>query len=257
MNPALMAWWGDPVLMFEDRGMTCDPWQARVLRSHANRLLLLAARQSGKSTVTATLALRRALLYENSLVLLFAPSLRQSGELFRKVMLAYRELGRPVAAEKELSLSLDLVNGSRIVTLPGDEDTTRGYSAPALVILDEAARCNDDLIAAISPMLATVPDGRLLLLSTPVGRRGVFFDLWTNNDPTWERIIAPASDCPRIDPAFLAQERLILGERWYNQEYMCRFEETIGQLFSSEEIDRAFSRGGEPFKLEGFKHVFE
>jgi len=28
-------------------------------------------------------------------------------------------------------------------------------------------------------------------------------------------------------------------------------------LFSSEEIDRAFSRGGEPFKLEGFKHVFE
>ena len=37
-------------------------------------------------------------------------------------------------------LRLELANGSRVVSLPGSERTTRGYSKAALIILDEAAR---------------------------------------------------------------------------------------------------------------------
>ena len=86
--------------------------------------------------------------------------------------------------DNRLSMSLD--NGSRVVALPGDSDTIRGFSSPALIIEDEAAYVDDGLYRAIRPMLA-VSGGRLILLSTPNGRRGHFFESW-QGDETWERI---------------------------------------------------------------------
>src|ERR1035437_4701637 len=65
--------------------------------------------------------------------------------------------------------------GSRICSLPGDPKTIRGFSAPALILEDEAAFVDDELFAAIKPMLA-VSRGQLILMSTPFGRRGHFFD---------------------------------------------------------------------------------
>ena len=47
----------DPVLLAIDAGITPDDWQAEVLRLQPRRTLLLCARQTGKSTVSALLAL--------------------------------------------------------------------------------------------------------------------------------------------------------------------------------------------------------
>jgi hypothetical protein len=48
-----------------------------------------------------------------------------------------------------------LANGARLVSLPGDPDTLRGYSAPKLIIKDEAALVSDAMQAALDPMLAS------------------------------------------------------------------------------------------------------
>ena len=64
-----------------------------------------------------------------------------------------------------------LVNGARVVSLPGDPDTLRGYSAPKLIIKDEAAFVSDAMQAALDPMLA-VSKGRLIEMSSPNGKRG-------------------------------------------------------------------------------------
>lgn len=109
----------DPVAFAKEAlGFGPDPWQERVLRLQAKRLLLCCARQTGKSTVTAILALHRALFYPSSLVLLVSPSLRQSSELFRKVLSFYRQLDQAIPPEAESSLRLELKSGSRIVSLP-------------------------------------------------------------------------------------------------------------------------------------------
>jgi hypothetical protein len=76
----------DPVRILTDAGMEADSWKEGVLRSNASRLLLLASRQAGKSSVAAALALQTALLRPRSPVLLLSPSLRQSGELYRKIV---------------------------------------------------------------------------------------------------------------------------------------------------------------------------
>jgi hypothetical protein len=216
-----------------------DPWQETLLRSDSKRTILNIARQVGKSTTTAIIGLHRALYYPDSLVLVLAPSLRQSQELFSKIAGFYRELGRPVPAQAERRLSLELENGSRIVTLPGTEKTVRGFSGAALLLVDEAARVDDGLYYAVRPMLA-VSGGDLMMLSTPWGKRGVFHHEWTEGSG-WERYEVPAAECPRISPGFLEEERQSLPDRVYRQEYECSFEEAEDQAFSYEEVAAAIS----------------
>jgi phage terminase large subunit-like protein len=67
-------------------GLEPDPWQRDLLRSTSDRVLLNCSRQSGKSTMTAVIALHRALYHPGSLILCLAPALRQSQELFGKVL---------------------------------------------------------------------------------------------------------------------------------------------------------------------------
>src|SRR5215208_3415962 len=218
-------------------GLEPDPWQERLLRSGSDRVLLNCCRQSGKSTMTGLIALHRALYYPDSLILCLAPALRQSQELFGKVLSFYRDLGRPVLPQAERKLSLELENGSRIVTLPGSEKTIRGFSGAALLILDEAARVSDELYFAVRPMLA-VSGGALIMLSTPYGKRGVFYEECTGGHG-WERYEVPASQCLRISEAFLEEERRVLPSWVYRQEYECSFEETEDQVFTTEMVEQA------------------
>src|SRR5262249_51820079 len=144
-------------------GMDVDPWQRNLMISNDPRVLLNCSRQSGKSTVTSAIALHTALFTPNSLVLLLSPGQRQSSEIFRKVMDGYNALHRPVKATYETQLKIEFQNGSRILCLPGKEETIRCYS-PNLLVIDEASRVPDDLYRAVRPMLA-VSKGRLICLS--------------------------------------------------------------------------------------------
>jgi hypothetical protein len=238
--PALDQLRADPARLLVDAGLTPDPWQTEFLRSDAARMLLLCHRQAGKSTVAAAKALGAALFEPRALVLLLSPTLRQSGELFRdKVLPLWRALGSPLHLRKPTQLELALSNGSRIVSLPENEEGIRGFSGVRLLIIDEASRVSDNLYRAVRPMLAT-SRGRLICLSTPFGKRGFFYDAWVGN-ARWERVRITADQCPRITPEFLTEERLALGERWYRQEYGCSFEDAVDVVFSQADIDAALT----------------
>ncbi len=229
----------EPDRLMSMAGTPPDEWQRELLQTDAARMLLLCSRQAGKSTVAAALALRVALLQPRSPVLVLSPTDRQSGELFRKILSGYRALGRPIGATAETLHQLELANGSRILSLPGTEKTVRGFSGVGLLIIDEAARVDDALYRAVRPMLA-VSHGRLIALSTPFGKRGWFHDAW-HGDEDWKRQRITALQCPRISPAFLAEEQRALGERWYRQEYLCSFEEVIDSVFRDEDIQAAIT----------------
>jgi hypothetical protein len=264
----------DPGLILRLAGLDLDPWQLRVLASNAPRLALLCGRQVGKSTTAAAVALRAALLEAPALVLVTAPSERQSAEFLLKVKAFYSALRRPrrlaggvrkasrLNAEeanldeawlalpertRESALQLHLANGSRIIGLPANPATIVGYSGVSLLVIDEAARVPDDLYRYCRPMLAT-SKGRLLALTTPMGKRGWFFEAWESG-PAWEKISVKASECPRIPADFLAEERQALGPRWYRQEYECSFEDAMSALFAYEDLVAAIDPGVKPFPL--------
>ena len=228
-------------------GLEPDPWQERFLASKAPRILLNCTRQAGKSTMASVLAVQTAMAQRKALVLLLSPSLRQSGELFKKSMHVFRSIGDVPRPASESALRLELVNGSRIVSLPGKEDTVRGFSGVDLIIIDEAARVPGDLYLSVRPMLA-VSGGRLAALSTPFGTRGWFYDAWVSSEP-WERFEIPATECPRISQEFLDEERRTMGDWWFEQEYMCKFLDSSSQAFGREDVDRAFAEEVDTWEL--------
>ncbi len=236
----------DAVLMALRAGIEPDDWQADLLRSDAKQMVLNCSRQSGKSTTTAILALHQAIYKPDSLILLLSPSLRQSQELFRKLQFFYNALesdSLPTATE-ESALRMQLSNGSRIIALPGKEATIRGFSGVSLLIIDEASRVEDSLYQSVRPMLA-VSGGRIILLSTPFGKRGFFHSEWTDG-ADWQKVKITADKCPRIDREWLERERQMIGDWWYLQEYFCEFVETTDSVFAYDDIQAAMDSNIKP-----------
>ncbi len=219
-------------------GLQLDAWQRDVLESSAHQIILLVTRQGGKSTVSSIRALHRALYTPASLVLLLAPSYRQSKELFRKVKDALNALPFAVPLASESALELEFTNGSRIITLPGKEQTIRGFSGVSLLIVDEASRVPDELYQAVRPMLA-VSGGDILLLSTPFGKRGFFHHEWSEGGADWQRVKITAYECPRILREWLEQERRAIPDNVFRSEYLCEFTDTLDSVFSYDDIQRA------------------
>lgn len=226
-------------------GVDPDPWQVDVLTTTSKRVLLNCCRQSGKSTTTAVVALRHALYNPGSLTLLVAPTLRQSAELYAKVVDCYRNLREPVPARSATASSLVLTSGARVVALPGETDRTiKGFSAPGLIVIDEAARVSDVVFFALRPMLA-VSRGTLICLSTPWGRRGAFFESWEGGED-WHRVRVTWRDVPRFDPDFIAEERRVMPRLFFESEYSTLFVDTEDQVFASEDVDRSLVDFVEP-----------
>ena len=82
---------------------------------------------------------------------------------------------------------------------------------------------------------------RLLLLSTPNGKQGVFWRYWSEGGADWGRVEVRAEDVPRISRRFLEEERRSMPAAWYRQEYECSFEQAEDAVFRAEDIRAAFN----------------
>ena len=233
--------WGTPAALADDVGIELDDWQRRVLASTSLRLIMKGPRQVGKSTVSGLLSLHTALTIPESLTLLIAPSNDQSKELARTVRQMAGRLGLATMERAEtivptlLSASrIEFASGSRIVALPGRSDASvRGYGAPDLIVCDEGSRIPELTYDAIRPMLVASPNGRLILLSTPWQKLGMFHRTWTGTSTAWERIEISTSDCPRLSAAFLAEEKRDLPSWVFDREYRGLFADDSSVLFDS------------------------
>jgi len=221
----------------ERLGFEPDEEQARALRG-GKRGIVLCSRQWGKSTVMAVKAVHRAISVPGSLILLLSPCLRQSGEFLRKAEEFVSLLGIKVRSDGNNRRSILFPNGSRIVGLPQNEAKVRGFSKVSLLLIEEAARVHDVLYRAMRPTLA-VGNGDIWLMSTPNGKTGFFHEEWTHGGDQWVRIRVTALDCPRIDPAFLAEEKAASSDAMFRQEYLCEFVEREGAVFSQDSIEAA------------------
>jgi hypothetical protein len=211
----------DPVpWVREVLGVEPTPWQQEFLRApRGASLLALTARQVGKTTTAAWAMAHAALFKAGSLSVVACPAQRQSAEAVRRV----REniLKADGTLKSDNVYGLELSNGSRVLALPGSDDSIRGLTVDAWIVADEAARLPTDLIAALRPMRARRPHTRFAMLSTAWSRTDPFWTAWAGDDPSWIRLQATADMAPDlIDPKFLAQERSALGEDAYKREYL-------------------------------------
>lgn len=260
-------------------GMEPDSHQQRVATTAGDQLVL-CHRQFGKSTIAGSIALEDASEEPGALVLLISRSMRQSGELFRKVKDFYN-LTQPLPLIQDSMTSLELSNHSRIISLPGSDNTIVGFSKVKRVILDEAARIPDMTYYALRPMLA-MSGGSILALSTPYGRRGWFYEAcegvtvddgkaldratvealladlgitvadeeWNaeaERSYAWTRTRVTAPENPRLSKRFLANERRSIPDLVFRQEWLCEFLETGETVFRYEDVEAMLHGNLTPF----------
>jgi phage FluMu gp28-like protein len=233
-------------------GFIPDTKQLEVLESTARRGILNCSRQWGKSTVTAAKAVHRAYTRPGALVLVASPSERQSAEFLRKASELVRRLKIRPRGDGDNATSLQLPNGSRIVGLPGTEATVRGFSAVSMILIDEAARVQDEMYRALRPMLA-VGDGDLWLMSTPCGQRGFFYEAWRDGGEEWMRVSVPATECSRIGRAFLDGECGAMDSATFSQEYMCEFTGDGTEYFNRQLVEDALDETVTELKINGHR----
>lgn len=248
-----------------------DPWQKDVLSTPGN-VTIRAGRQVGKSTVVAKKAHDFAKANPGTTTLVIASSQRQATYLFMKIRALFdvengdaiekavqdylraskkKYLSREHRANIEAKASIyegqptlsrmTLKTGSVIYCLPTGKTGifVRGYSID-LLIADEAAYIPASVWVAVRPMLAVSKRlrgfGYIILLSTPFGKGGFFYD--SHSDPDFRQFHVSSEDCPRIDKKFLLKEKSRLTKIEYAQEYLGEFVDEWHQYFESRLVER-------------------
>lgn len=223
-----------------------DEWQEKVLACRGN-ITVRSGRQVGKSEVISHKAASFALDNPGTTTLIIAASQRQSSLLFEKVRnnLDWRDENKGLIYKDKPTLTRILLNnGSRIYSLPAGRtgNFIRGFTIDML-IADEAAYIPETVWNSVLPMIAvsrqTKSMGIIVLLSTPFGKGGYYYNTFT--DPDFTSFHVSSENCKRIPLDFLKKEKERMTKAEYRQEYQGEFTDEWNQFFSTELIKKAMS----------------
>jgi len=227
----------DPVAFFTFATKTIPfEYQAKFLVMKGKRTAWRAGRQVGKSTTCAVKALFRAFMNPKEQILILSPTQRQSSLMFWKIkeFISENELiSEAVIRETRTLIQFD--NGSLIHSLPsGIKGTTIMGFSPTLIIIDEAAFVSEETFTAILPSLAST-NGDLILISTPFGRRGRFYEAF-KTDSGFQTLHVRSSQCPLITGNYLREEKKGMTRDEYMQQYNGEFIAEADNFFKKELI---------------------
>lgn len=229
----------DTTLLADRVGISLDDWQREVIHAPERYLALCCARQVGKTTTVELLAASEMLAGSDRLVLVSGPSRAHSQRLVEGTKQIILSVCSTHEIDHDTQLELTLSSGSRIVAIPGDSTSVRGWSAPSMVIVDEAGFVTAELLHALWPMTA-VSGGRFVLLSSPSTKESEFYRLWTEASALRKWRIT-AHDCPRIPPEEIEQARRLLPPEQFAREYMAEWSDAEASVFNVDAIRRCFT----------------
>lgn len=221
----------DPVEIMR-QAFLVDPldWQKEYLWEE-RPTVVLKGRQVGASFSAASKAIRIVRYWPNVNAIIVSPTLKQSTEITTRARAGLKQLGDRLIQDS--SSMLRLVNGSRIISLPGTAKSVRGWTA-RLLVLDEAAYISPETWTAARAIVAT--GGQLVVQSTPADEVGDYHDLVVGDDPNWARFVVRSDEVPTISAEFLASERRSMGPDAYAMEYECQFGRAGASLFTAQRI---------------------
>lgn len=232
------------------------PYEWDVLKDMSRFIIINKARQIGISRTMAGLALAYSLMFKY-----FTTLFVSSGEDSAKRILAYSYDflnsmdQRPTNLTTENKGEISFSTHSKLVSLPNNPKTVRGYKAD-LIIVDEFAHFVNAqaMMSAISPSISR--GGRLLIASNPCGKLNLFSDIW-HNDKSFKQYRIPWTECP--DEKYRAGVELLkmtMDPIQFSQEYECRFLVEDLQVFSQGEVmgcvDDSLTEHSEPMEGEHY-----
>ena len=220
------------------------PYQRDFIMAKKKRKLWLSSRQIGKSWSLAFIAVEKALQKPNGLSLCISTGGRAASELMKKVNQMAEAVKILTNGRIDYIASQDACKfstGARVLSLPsGNPTSLRGWSAQAILI-DECAFIERpyDVMTAIGPSLTRDPNAELIVASTPAGKQGLFWDIYSKTDDNWYVQTTTIEDAVKAGLKVDIEElrNLCPDDEIFQQEYMCRFANEFSQLIDTGILD--------------------
>lgn len=197
--------------------------------------VIKSPRQRGKTAFCGVELISMALRHAGSASYVFEPTLSLARKVFKSIEKSLLPTGMLVTDNSQL-LELGLSNGSTI-SFRSTEQTSRGLTVTGLLVLDECAYLDEEIIYELLP-LVNAHKAPILITSTPFIKEGYYWNMWTlgltgknasvksfdwNNYPDSERFITPEQK---------ALYRQTMSPQKYRTEIDGEFLENGGLLFN-------------------------
>lgn len=204
--------------------------------------IILKSRQLGLSTVTAAYSAWMAIFHKDKNILVIATKLAVAQNFIRKVKFLIQSLPPWLLLPQIVNnnkQAIEFSNGSTIKAIPTSEDAGRS-EALTLLIVDEAAfvRNFDTLWTGLYPTLST--GGRAIILSTPNGVGGQYYDLWRqaeSGENIFNAIKLPWDVHPDRDDKWFEEETKNMSRQQIAQELLCDFQASGDTFLQVEDIE--------------------
>jgi hypothetical protein len=231
----------------------------------ANEAWLCIGRRGGKSFILALVAVFLACFHdyrkylapgEKGTILVIATNQKQARVIFRFIKGLLTQV--PMIAkmiERETAVSFDLDNGVAIEVGTASFRTTRGYTIVAALCdeiafwytEEDAAEPDYEVLNALRPGMATIPNAMLLCASSPYARRGALWDAHRRHfaqdkDP----ILVWQADTRTMNPTVpqsLIDEATERDPASASAEYGAQFRSDIESFVSREAVEACISPG--------------
>jgi len=226
-------------------------------RERVRESFVVAGRRSGKSFTSALISVFLACFHdwqpylapgERGHIFIIAVDKAQAGIIRRYVGgLLHGSTILKRMIEKETIESIDLKNGVSISVKTCSFRSLRGYTVLCAIMeemafwrSEESANPDREVLAAVRPALSTIPESRLIGLSTPYGRTGILFQQFRENfgqagrSLIWRaptKVMNPTIDQGLIDKAIADDPEMAKAE------WLAEWRSDLAAFLSSEAIE--------------------
>lgn len=225
-----------------------------------DRLIILKSRQLGITTLSAAYALWLMIFRKDQSILALAPDQDKARSILDKIHFAYDELPSWLLtlagahSVEKAKLRITLENGSKAVAASGASKSARGKTATFL-ILDEAAFIEDAIELWGSAQQTLSTGGSAIMLSTPNGTGGLFYQLYTeaeNGENEFVPVKLKWTVHPDRDQAWRDRQDKELGsKRMAAQECDAEFLASGDTYLDTELLDYVRNNTEEPVEKRG------
>ena len=205
-----------------------------ILNSKAKYHVACVGRQFGKSMMAMNLVLYWAINDSPSRILWVSPVYSQTDKVQKELMQAIGGTGIVEACNYSTN-EIKLKNGSVILFRSAERyDNIRGLTMD-YGVLDECAFMKEEAWQEAIRAVFMVRGKKVLFISTPKGKN-FFYNLFqlgiSQDNPNYAAYTGSSYDTPYIDKQEIEDAKKTLPENVFQQEYLARFIDAGGEVFS-------------------------
>lgn len=210
------------------------------VRMKNRRCISMQSRQTGKSTTVVSYFAWFMLFHADRQLLITANKESTTKEILKKAMDVFKALPyflKP-GIEEYSKTTLRIENGSSLRAVATTGDSATGDSINILLI-DECALIPQNIIkefwASVYPTMSSFEQSQIIVLSTPRGRQGLFYDLYSGAINGTNGFVYKRVDwwqVPGHDEKWKEEQISVFGQDLWDREFALSFDTQESRLLT-------------------------